>query len=60
MMLVLHKDFTMIKEKLDNECSENQAYKLKRNIALSHHALHDCTDENFAQGINDTKYWLQN
>ena len=32
----------------------NQAYKLKKTIVLSHHVLHDCTDENL--GARDESY----
>ena len=35
MLLLLHKHFVMIKEKLDNERMEQ----------LSHHVLSDCKDE---------------
>ena len=45
MLLVLHKHFALIKEKLDNERMEQSSFKLKKDIILLHHELHDRTDE---------------
>ena len=45
MLPIFYKHFAMIKEKLDNKYTEQSSQKLKKAIVLSHHVLHDCTDE---------------